>query len=351
MVPRRIIPLWNPLDPLGGLGEAFAEAQKWAMRRIQEIILNPSDELIRSRVVADITLAQNNLALWLSYWLFGLILLWTVLTVKNGHRLGYAFVVWILLSAFAPVWSDIVWELRKFGLNFAETLSWFEAANVDAFNPPALGDPIAAILFGGTNFALGIVLASLLGFYEFVIIAFQLWALPAVAISSIGPRSRKFSNIVIAFGLTATVGGRAAAIFFLEGAMWMIDTAPFGKTAFGASIYTAGGIAAAFLFQFILVFVFYHAVVFAQNHGKALVSGTVAATINKVVQVDMRKLHDHFNPQPMPVHVVSSASDGDEEKRARQEGRRRKAATAAEAGATATGHPEAGLVLGAILRK
>lgn len=342
---------WDWTDPIKSLSEAFANAQKWAVERIQDIILNPSDDLVRSRVVAELTLMQNNLAFWLSYWVFGLVLLITVLTVRNGRRLGHAFVVWILISAIAPVWADAVWEMRAFGLNAAEVVSFFEAPDIGTFAPPNIGNPIAGMVFFGTNFSLGLVLASTLAFYEFVIVAFQLWALPAVAISSIGPRSKKFSNIVIALGLTAALFGRPAAIFFLEGAMWMIDTLPFGKTAFGAGVYTMGGILAAFLIQLVLIFVMYHAVVFAQSFGSSLVKGTVATTTKQVLRVDVQKYRERFNPTPTPVHIVSSSVDDVASKEASKQARRERRAAAAQAGATATGHPEVGMALGTIMRK
>lgn len=337
---------WNPLDPLSGLSDAVVSGYKWMTKALEKFLMSPITNMSDNAAIRLIVSSQANLAMYLAYVTLGLMLIVAVFLMK-GKKLGHALAVWAILSVLTPIWVDLVLAMRDFGIQLAELVTKLDLPTAStSLNDPLFDEPIIGILFMGIALMLGGLVASLVVGNEFIIVFFMIWWMPAFAISAIGERSKKVSNIILAFGLTSTMFSRASISFFLDMGTWAIDSLPFGNTAFGAAVLTIASYLFALVFQLVLVVAMYHAVTAIEGKIKAAVAGTAVATIKHVVKVDMRQWLKNRHQQPMPVTVVNPQPSRSSRVREQTKKVAKQAAVnSAAAGATAAGQPQMGIVI------
>jgi hypothetical protein len=187
--------------------------------------------------------------------------------------------------------------------------------------------------------------------YEFLIIVLKFWGPIAYAFGTLGTRAKQFSNMILSFGLVATIVGRPFAIFFLELGQVALQTTPLGKVGFFAMAFVVGSYVAAFVSQIVLFFVCYKGISAIEGFIGARIRGTTETLIRQTIRVDVQNIRKNnragLHPVPVPVPVRRQMVQ-DAKTRAKREGAKaaaRKATTVASAAALATGHPAAGAAL------
>lgn len=296
--------LFDIFDPLGSLSDEFVKVFAWISKILEKILLDPRADLTQADSVLQFQEGQDNLALYIAYAMFGLVVIFGIFLL-SGKKIVEGLVIWMIVVALVPQWVDIVISMRDSSFDLAEAVSFYEPKGNQSDPFDDFDNPIITIYFAFWALIWGGAFAALITSYELVIVFFMAWFMVALAVSMIGPRARKVASAIWSLGLVATLFGRPAAVFFNDAGQWATDTLPFGATGFGAGVFTIGSWALGILFQGVLLFTLYHVANQVQGRIAAAVKGAVISTIRHTVKVDLKKASGG-SLRPMPVTIVPS---------------------------------------------
>lgn len=277
-------------------------------------------------------------ALWIAYSLFMLILLIGGVLAK-GKAIGHAFIVWIFVTAFAPVWIELINTMSRAGNDLAAAMDFYDP-KVSQGLP--LDNPALGVLIFLYNIMWAYILAALIVSFEWIIVAVKFTGMVAYSVSAVGKRSRQIAQMLFAVGIVATLLGRAAAQFNIEIGQIMRDTIPGGNTmVIGGTIFLISHVTA-IGWIIMLTIGSYKGIQAIEGRIVALVKGAVVTTIRHTLKVRMDQLR---RPQmtPQPVYMVpQKGPNGSPVRDATRRATRsagRKATGAASKAALAAGHP------------
>jgi hypothetical protein len=317
-------------------------------KTLEKFLATPTVNTSDNVAIRLLVTSQTNLALYIAYMLLVLTLFVGVFTFK-GRSFKQAVKVWFILFLLTPFWFQIMQGGRDFGFTLTDLVNKLELPVVRGpFNDFVFDSPIIGIMLMGWALFWGLSLAMLAVSNEFWIVFVSLWFPVAFALSPIGPRTKKASDIILSIGITATVTSRPGMAFFLGAGEWAVESLPFGNTAFGAAVYTISSYMVAMVFYVVLIIGAYHGINAVEGSVRAIMAGSWASTVKNVVKVDINKWRrDQQALRPMPVTVVNTVKPG-MSKRLKDEGTQLGKKAAVNGGAmlaTAAGAPTLGLAI------
>lgn len=348
-----LVPAWNPFDPVGSFKDMLVKMSEYMMKQFESVIVHPP-RFSDKGVLPSFYGAGNQLALYIVYSVFLLVVLVGTLFFRKTGRIGKTLVVWLLLTSGVGVWVEIVNQMTAFG-DSASSGVLLLGQNLPAnnrFGLPVLDDVgwyIATLLYG---LGWGSMLSGFIANYEIFIVILKFWGPVAFSISTLGKRAKAFSNGLLALGLVATCVGRPFAIFFLELGQLAVHTTPLGKVGFFAMVFVVGSYIAALISQLVMLAVCYKGISAVEGFLVARLRGTSETLIKQTLKVDVQSIRRSNNGGIRPLPVPVPVSKGDHVKAAASHAKReavkagaRKATTVVSAAAMAAGQPEVAVVV------
>lgn len=321
----------------GGLKNLILEAYKAMTGELQNFLGDPP-AYSNSAGLPGLYGSGTSLASYLAYMLL-IMSIMLAAVFFSGKHLKDAFVVWIIVLIMAPLWVQFVDMLRSWGNTLAGAVDFYtppegkEALSLPEAPSLGLAIPLIAfcLFFGG-------MLAAWIATYDVIVMVAKFSGLIAYSVSSLGKRMKQMTNLIFAFGLVATVFGKAFAVLVLDIGQVMVWTFPLGKTAIGAGVYTMASYIFAMIVQITLVFACYKAIVEVEGRLRTMVKGTTTSAIREVIKVDVTRIRKSQEVQPMPVVVVNQNPGPTRTEKVKKAGRY--GTKAASSAALLAGHPE-----------
>lgn len=348
---------WDPFDPIGSIQKLLMQAYDAMLTAFTGIITNAPTHTDWG--ILPVAYGSGlNLAAYLAYLVLVVGVVFSLFFFHKIDRVGKAILTIVVIAVLTPAWVTIVNWMVDAGTTLANIANFYDPPDKvsPSYELPTIKNAVGA--FTSYTFALifGGFVAVILAHYEVLIIAFKLIGPIAYSLSSFGKRTKQFCNIVISMGLVATLFGRPFAVLFLEFGQVARYTFPFGRTGFGAAVYTIGSYSLAFWSQVVLFFACYFTVTAVEGKVVGAFKGVTQTFVTKMVPVNVNKIRQN-NLMPVPVPMRVQANRGSHVDRGISRGKEmakgavrtvgRAGTTIAGAAVSATGNVPAGAAIGA----
>lgn len=139
--------------------------------------------------------------------------------------------------------------------------------------------------------------AAIAEYYQVVVIIFKLMILIAIAIRSLGKWGRRLCNFTIATGVVSVLLGRASMIAIIQTGKLVATHLPANGLPFVYNTILIGSLLAAYIVQFVLLFIAYNAV--------SSVNGKIDARVRGTVTAARKRMFDQTRPSPQAVYNQS----------------------------------------------